>query len=572
MPGPLDLFLWLDASAARYWTCAWIAFACWLLAAVLPYRRDEGWRRWNPPVVFVTLMLLMLAAFRWPAIGQNYELENPDESQMVAGAITVLHTGSYWDVVDAGSAGPLNLLPLVLPRLVGLPVDYTGARSIGLLMFWGTCVFAWLTLRHAAGDALARWLVVPLACSLGFITHYPDFVQYTSEQAPLCYIALATWLVFTSFPVAGGAPRRGRLAAAGCLLGLLPLSKLQVAPVSVALGLWALAVIATRGAAPWRARLADAGCLVGGGFLGLAVGLGSIAASGHAADVYQTFWLRNLKYAQARDYPWIEAGRVLTRLSHLVFGFDYYFYSSLLLIFGGSCGWRWLSASARRHAVFGGLLFVTGLVVVLAPGRAFQHYLQLLVLPTSLCNGLLYAGLAEPVGFRRRVALGTVLVVGLGPQLWYRTHDWNPFVGHLAEGRARAVGAVARQILDYARPGDSMVVWGWMPTFHVQTQLPQGGHDAHAERQISPNPQRDYFRQRYFDDLERSRPAIFVDAVGEKNFGYHSRDADGHEHLPWLNDFIAANYRFVAEVETSRVYVRKDRWAEHQPGPAARHP
>jgi hypothetical protein len=200
---------------------------------------------------------------------------------------------------------------------------------------------------------------------------------------------------------------------------------------------------------------------------------------------------------------------------------------------------------------------------VAAPGRDFQHYLQFLIVSTSLFIGLLYAGLAGGTAPApgRRAWLLLVLLLGVGPQVYFRSRDWYPYQGHLREARDNAVGSVARQILLYAQPGDALAVWAWMPTFNVQTQLAQGTRDAHSERQISNNPLRSYFRQRYFADLARNRPAFFVDAVGEKNFGYHNRLADAHEQLPWLRDFIADNYVLSAEIETSRIYIRKDRWA-----------
>ena len=566
MPRLLDVFLWLDGSVARYWTVAWSLFVLWFVSALVPYEARQRWRRWNHPAVFAGLMLLILVAFRWPGIGQNFELVNPDESQLLAGALTLLHHGHYWGVVDCGSAGPLDMIPLVLPRLLGLPLDYTTARSVGLLLLWGSCVFAWLTVRPIAGDRLARLVIMPMACCLAF-THYSDFVQYSSEQAPIFFSALAVWLALGAFSATGTVISRVRLALAGGVLSLLPLAKLQTAPFTVLVGACALVWIFQQAGSPWRSRFADAGCLAGGAVFSLGLMGLAVARGGGFADFYQTYWLPNLNYAQARDYPWAEFGDRLVSLVRLVWGFDYFIVPALVLVAIGLAGWPRLPRPARRPVVFGALLFLAGFFVVAAPGRAFQHYLQFLIHPTSLFIGLLFAGLAGGTSatLGRSLWLAIVLLLGVGPQVYYRSHDGNPFHGHLREARANAVGAVARHILLYARPGDTMTVWAWMPTFHVQTQLPQGTRDAHAERQISANLLQAYFRQRYFSELEKNRPAIFVDAVGEKNFGYHNRGVNTHESIPWLGEFIGTNYVFAADIETSRVYVRKDRWRELHP-------
>jgi len=72
---------------------------------------------------------------------------------------------------------------------------------------------------------------LPLTCGVAF-THFWDFVQYSSEQAPIFFIALALWLLCTAFDsVARAIVSPYRLAAAGFVLGLLPFSKLQVVPL-----------------------------------------------------------------------------------------------------------------------------------------------------------------------------------------------------------------------------------------------------------------------------------------------------------------------------------------------------
>lgn len=562
-----DLFLWLDGSAARYWTVAWTVFGLWVAASVLPRSPARWGQRWNSPAIYAGLTLLMLVAFRWPGIGRNVQLDNPDESQLIAGALTVLHHGHYWGVVDCATAGPLDLIPLLLPRLLGLPLDYTTARCMGLLLLWGACVFAWLTLRRAAGnDQSARILVMPMASCIAF-THCPDFVQYTTEQAPIFYCALALWLALGAFSATGEPVGRIRLALAGGLLGVLPFSKLQAAPFALCVGIWMLWWIVRASTLTWRARLLAAGWVVGGGLGTLALMGLAIARGAGAAEFHHAFWQANLNYAEARAYPWAEAGPHLLSLVRLVWGFDSYFFPAGFLILLGLAGWPWLPPEARRRALFGAGFFLTGIFVVLAPGREFQHYLQFVILPTSLFIGLLFAGWVD--GSRRPWArpawLVLILLVGVGPQVYYRTHDDNPYHGGLPDTKIRAVGAVARHIRHLAQPGDTMVVWGWMPTFHVQTQLPQGTQDAHAERQISPNQLQAYFRARYFAALEKNRPAIFVDAVGEENFGYHNRGANGHESLPWLEEFVRRNYVLSADLETTRVYLRKDRAAALSP-------
>ena len=63
---------------------------------------------------------------------------NPDEPQMIAGAITLERFPVYWEYVDGTTHGPLANVPLLIGNALGLPLDYAGARFVaGVLMIVG---------------------------------------------------------------------------------------------------------------------------------------------------------------------------------------------------------------------------------------------------------------------------------------------------------------------------------------------------------------------------------------------------------------------------------------------------
>ena len=102
-------------------------------------------------------------------------------------------------------------------------------------------------------------------------------------------------------------------------------------------------------------------------------------------------------------------------------------------------------------------------------------------------------------------------------------------------------------------------MWGWMPVFWVETGTIQATRDGNDSRQMDPYRFRAYFRARFIGDLLRTRPPVFIDAVGPGNFVYKYRAKSGHEIFPELRDYIAENYHMVCDVEGTRVYVRNDR-------------
>ena len=46
-----------------------------------------------------------------------------------------------------------------------------------------------------------------------------------------------------------------------------------------------------------------------------------------------------------------------------------------------------------------------------------------------------------------------------------------------------------------SEPGDTLSVWGWMPSFYVETGLKPATRDTIGHYIISPGPYQDYFQE-----------------------------------------------------------------------------
>src|SRR5882724_7824274 len=100
------LFLWLDTHPAAYWVgCIGCTLALGAVIIAEVRRTDSPARKkdWG----FALLLLVCLLAWRWPPLLYNQEL-NPDEAQLIAGAVTLAHDPVFWRSVDGGTAGPLD--------------------------------------------------------------------------------------------------------------------------------------------------------------------------------------------------------------------------------------------------------------------------------------------------------------------------------------------------------------------------------------------------------------------------------------------------------------------------------
>ena len=183
-----SLFQWLDLHPGSYWVLA--TMATLMLVARLGLTLGREAREppapprgpdWRDAVV----LFLFILAWRWPFLLVAYEY-NPDESQLIAGAMTLVRDPVFWRAVDGHTAGPLDFYALLPLHALGVPLDYFNIRLTGLLLTWLTLFLA---------QRLFRTFAPPLAAQLAIL---PAAIFFATAIAPMASSGL---------PVTGGRRR-----------------------------------------------------------------------------------------------------------------------------------------------------------------------------------------------------------------------------------------------------------------------------------------------------------------------------------------------------------------------------
>src|ERR1043166_1998244 len=143
-----SLLEWLDASPARFWTFGGFVYALLFALCLWPFVEKAKksllhavpWRWVNGDATFLIALTAVLFVFRWPLFFYPHHL-NPDESGFISQALTLRRDPVFWRSVARGSTGPLNMYPLMIPALFGLPINFITARVVGLFLVSGAHVF-----------------------------------------------------------------------------------------------------------------------------------------------------------------------------------------------------------------------------------------------------------------------------------------------------------------------------------------------------------------------------------------------------------------------------------------------
>ncbi|HEX7630635.1 MAG TPA: hypothetical protein VF388_00765, partial [Lacunisphaera sp.] len=549
-------FQWLDVHPASYWVL--VAAATFPLVARLGRLIGHEARpaTGQAPAVSWTdalLLFLLLLAWRWPFLLVAYDY-NPDESQMIAGAMTLGRDPVFWRAVDGGSSGPLNYYLLLPWHWVGAPLDYFIARLTCLFLTWGALLASLQVLTRAFGRTVAWLGILPAAAFFATVVQ-PELTNLSTEQVPVLLVAIAFYLL------AGRAPAdHRRLWAAGAVAGALPWSKLQSAPIALALLAWAWwQALREPGLTPRARGRTSVQLLLAAAtptllFAGLAV------MTGQADAVWRRFFLQNFAYAATDNASF--AGEGLRGLWQNAWA------DGSFPLFLAIVGTGWLTTALvlvhRRMRpsalwVAGGVIALAAFTAVIAPRRDYLHYVLLLPIPFTLWYGAALGGWWQQLpGGRARLALGSVsLLAGLLPLSVRSWQGHAPIYGGFTHHWRYPRSSVAAVVHALAARHDTLAIWGWACSLHVETALPQATRDGTTLWSIEDNPQQAYHRAAYLADLQRARPAVFVDAVGPGAFVFTDR-RQAHENFPALADFIRQYYTLVMEEPDARVYARKE--------------
>jgi hypothetical protein len=486
----------------------------------------------------------------------------------------------FWRSTSTSTSGPLDIYPLLIPKLLGFSFSYASARVVGLLLVLGAITCLYFTARRFMCLRLARMTVLPILTFYAFAVH-SDFVHYSSEHVSL-FLLSASVLALAVFVSSPG--RHGwMIFAAGIVLGAVPFAKLQSTLCGMVIGFSCLLVL-WRCQSPLKNRLKDCAIYAAGVMVVPLFFFAMTQATGCFEHMLNSYLLANLNYTKqgmslAASIVGFPKYLAMSGIFRVWFGFQLTAGLLLLIVVLRLGGMKNFRSLPLKLPVFSAALLIVGAYSVIAPGRRYSHYLLYLTIPSALwlmactaCFGQWAKSLRKPLQSHAVLALATVGIVSIVSTLLLNDPAHGRPLGYPRQFATYRGTPAGNAIRNLGLSGQSLAVWGWMYELFVETDMWSATTDnvlmfswvrtmRLQDMNILPNyldAAPGYFKNLYLGELAKNKPPVFVDAVSTNGFFYVDRHLYGYETFPPLAAFIDGNYHLITEVDGVRIFIRND--------------
>lgn len=443
-----------------------------------------------------------------------------------------------------------------------------GAHALVILAVLLTAGFLFAIKRREGGEDAKRFALAAAALFLIFSTTWHDYdaLAANCELFLLAPQTIAAWLLLRDLREDAAGPRGARgwatHLAVGALIGTSAMFKVQgLSFLGASIGMLAWWFILGRASGWWAVAMAL--CQVAGSLVPPALYLLWCRTAGNAAAAI--YWFKfNFSYVQAGLTGFAAIARGLRRTA-LIGGVALVPYalgvsaavaaaSAMVRVMRGRLSGARVPISGDvppPSVVLGLLWLLTSAVAVTTGGRFFGHYFHLILAPLCLLAAPVFCRLWSK-GWSHRAPL--VVLCALPALLFFVLATFGrPVAAALDEGEPN-YAEVAGRIADLTAVDDRIFVWGNSPQLYVLARRPMGTRFSFCNYMTGESPgtptetgqlnadanQLPAAWDMLFDDLERRRPVLFVDAAAAGWDGYEKYPIARY---PRLRAYVDDRYR-----------------------------
>ncbi|MCF0071189.1 hypothetical protein LZD49_11975 [Dyadobacter sp. CY261] len=499
--------------------------------------------------MIIAIILLMVWLVRLPFLREKeYDI---DTSTWLSAVIAINHyPDKLWTLLNYTDARPLTVFPLLAGSWVGMPVNYSSAEIIGLLLWTGTVLLLYQICKMFAGRNLSLVVTSSLAFFLATFCHI--FAAYNSEHSSIFLVTAGVALFFLYVYRRWTSPVVA--ASTGILLGSLIYAKFQNAPMGLLTGAFLLLSMARR--KDWRNMAAlFLGCLLPTVLVNVFYGLRG------KVDVFWNNYFWNYFYysftTQFSSMPMAERFNPVRIIRFFFYATSSGIYALTLFALAIALPllsfkkWRFEVTNNWLPFLFSFLLLLLSIYAVLQSGNNFEHYKLFLFVPLLIFNAL-FLSIAEPS--IRKYAVG-FLLLGSVLQTAVSLKYLNPDIAY--DRRSETDRKVVGHIMRHSRSTDPVVVWGWRDGLLVSSQRPMGYRDVHTFHFSMKSPLIPNWTEDFLEDMEENKPKIFVEAM-IRDYSERGHLFLPHDKVPVVREYVRKHYRFIRDMDGVKIFHRKE--------------
>lgn len=490
--------------------------------------------------IWLFLMLVFIALFIWRYPFMVYPAElNVDESQTLASARIFWNDPVPWRSTDTTTSGPLNSYVYLWTQIFGYYPDYFSKRLTAVFLGWGTLVFLFLSARSLINDRAAFLCILPAIWFYVFPQEL-DFVHASTEFFPVFLISGGLFMAIRCLTTLN--PKNLEWLLCGLILGLVPFSKLQGAPLAAAVGIVLIVgSIRINGWTSMQTVLA----VVGGVIPSLI-----ICAWTLAAGCFDDMWLRSFHLALTMkgDRAYIGWWGRFEWISRCSAGFLIFFPLAIGMLIVAILD----AVRSKTHEKIllpaGALVWICiGIYITIKSGSIFPHYLYFMIAPLAM--GIIAAVRHFP---GKPAEWPSVLLI-LPTALFFFTAltqvDVHQQTAAALLTKPDLRDELSKFISSNLKPGEYLGIWGWTPRYFVETSTRSATRDLVSYLLLIDAESTPAYRAGYTDDMKKNRPRIFIDTVVDKidDPRFPPVEEGRHTCYPPLREFIEENYTKIGE-------------------------
>lgn len=407
-----------------------------------------------------------------------------------------------------------------------------------------------------------------------------DYVHYTSEHFSIVILSVALLIVCKYY--AGNSSNPNRLIfALGFILGLTPFAKMQSVPIALSIACIFLHTLWLKSIARGQFIRSLAAFFLGGILFSALVILYLTIFS-----IYDAFWKSYIQQnlliysthglmGNVNQLSFFGKINIFLRMLRRVPDTRILFlFTAIVLILGVpfliikrfSLSLNQEKSNTFCFVYYSLFILVASSYSIIRPGNGFTHYLLFLIIPSGFLIGVFLGELAKVLqvsqltlsNLKLSLLTGVIFITITASFLQFATIIKldNVYLDNCRVFAKNYLSPIAKNILKYASPGESMAVWGWASELYFDTGLIQATR-AGVLGSLNYSPLQQYFFKQYADDLINSNAKLFVDAVAPRMTVFKDRKTQEHEVFPEIARVIKENYRLVDEVKGVRIYLKK---------------